>query len=107
MNLLYFLNSAGDLWRSAAEAEWDSYRSRKLVALRSEYLDVFGTHQTPTSELWHASRTHRAHKMGREELGYVAQFQGVQVLTIKKAVLMQKAKSIWTMFFHLFFSELM
>lgn len=45
--------------------------------------------------------------MGREELGYVAQFQGVQVLTIKKAVLMQKAKSIWTMFFHLFFSELM
>lgn len=102
--MLYFLN----LWRSAEEAEWNSYTSRKLVALKSEYPeDVFGTHQTPTSELWHGSRTRRAHKMGREELGYVAQFQGVQVLTIKKAVLMQKTKKIWTMFFRLFFSELM
>lgn len=74
------------------------------MALRSEDLeDVSGTHQTPTSELWHGSGTRRAHKMGREELGYVAQFQGVQVLAIKKAVLMQKTKRIWTMFFHSFF----
>lgn len=78
------------------------------MALRSEYLeDVSGTHQTPTSELWHGSGTCSAHKMGREESGYVAQFQGVQVLAIKKAVLMQKTKRIWTTFFHLFFSELM
>lgn len=78
------------------------------MALRSGYLeDVFGTHQTPISELWHGNGTRRAHKMGREELRYVAQFQGVQVLTIKKAELMQKTKRIWTIFFHLFFSELM
>lgn len=74
------------------------------MALRSEYLeDVFGAYQTPTSENWHGSGTRRAHKMGREELGYVAQFQGAQVLTIKKAVLMQKTKRIWTVFFTYFF----
>lgn len=78
------------------------------MALRNEYLeDVFGTHQTPASELWHGSGICRAHKMGREEFGYMAQFQGVQVLTIKRALLMQKTKRIWTMFFHLLFSELM
>lgn len=102
--MLYFLKSR----RSAEEAEWDSYRSRKLVALRSGYLeDVFETHQSPTSELWHGSATRISHKLGKEELRCMAQFQSVQVLTIKEAVLMQKKKRIWTMFFHLFFSELM
>jgi len=85
MDLLYFLKS----WRSAEEAEWKSYGSGKLVALRNEYLeDMFKTHQSPTSELWLGRVTHISHKLGKQELKCMAQIQGAHVLTIKEAVLM-------------------
>lgn len=60
----------------------------------------------PTLELWHGSITRRSHKLGKEELRCMAQFQGIQVLSIKEAVLMQKKKikrRDWSIFFHLFF----
>lgn len=100
MGFFYFLQS----WRCAEEAERDSCRSRKPDVLKSEFLeDVFEIHQSHVLELWHGSTICRTHKLGKEELRCMAQFQGIQVLSIKEAVLMQKKKGGWTTFFQLFF----
>jgi len=64
--------------------------AESLMCSRVE--DVFEIHQSHALELWHGSTTCRSHKLGEEELRCMAQFQGIQVLSIKEAVLMQKKK---------------
>lgn len=69
--------------------------------------DVFEIHQSHALELWHGSTTCRSHKLGEEELRCMAQFQGIQVLSIKEAVLMQKKKRgvdhVLSVFFFFFY----
>lgn len=64
--------------------------AESLMCSRVE--DVFEIHQSHALELWHGCTTCRSHKLGEEELRCMAQFQGIQVLSIKEAVLMQKKK---------------
>lgn len=72
--------------------------------------DVFEIHQSHALELWHGSTTCRSHKLGEEELRCMAQFQGIQVLSIKEAVLMQKKKRgvdhVLSVFFFFFYELL-